>query len=413
MANTTVPASVAAAHRPVWLVVISAAVIVAIAMGLRQVMGLYLKPMTLSLGLGREIFGLMMAIANLVWGIGAPFAGAFGDKFGTGKVVALGAIMTICGLILMQSATSELYLMVSGILLGLGVAGTGITVLVGAAGRAAPPDKRTSAIATIGMGSGIGVLVAVPYTHVLIETMGWNASLLVLAATACVMIPLAMAMPGGASETSGEKPQSLSEALGEAFRHPSFWLLVAGFFVCGFHVSFYAVHLPAFITDKGLPSEVAMWALVVVGVGNILGTWLAGKSARIIQKRISLSCIYIGRAFIFLGILLLPTTVETVLIFSGLLGILWLSTVPLTSSMVATFFGPVWMSMLFGIVFLSHQLGSFLGVWLAGRIFDQYQSYDMVWMISIGLGIFAALVHWPIREEPVARLKSSAGTASA
>ncbi len=377
-------------------------------MGLRQLMGLYLKPVTGELGVGREVFGLAMAVANIVWGMGAPFAGAFGDKFGTGRVVMLGAIMTLLGLVTMYAARSEAMLLLSGLFLGLGVSGTGITVLVGAAARAAPPDKRTSAIATIGMGSGMGVLLAVPYAHLLIETLGWQQSLLVLAATALVMLPLALTLGGGAVHASTARPQTLREALSEAFSHPSFWLLTAGFFVCGFHVAFYAVHLPAYVDDKGLPPSIGMWALVLVGVGNVIGTWLAGKSARYIQKRVSLSLIYIGRAIIFLGILYVPTTETTVLIFSACLGLLWLSTVPLTSSMVATFFGPVWMSMLFGIVFFSHQVGSFLGVWLAGRIFDVTRSYDMVWWISIGLGLFAALVHWPINERPVARLRPQA-----
>ncbi len=401
------PAAQARRASPYWLVILSAATIVGLAMGLRQVMGLYLKPVTETFGFGREVFGFAMAVANIVWGIGAPFAGAFGDKYGTGRIVALGSVMTVAGLVLMYAGGSELTLVASGVLLGLGVSGTGVTALVGAAARAAPPEKRTSAIASIGMGSGMGVLLAVPYTHVLIEMLGWQKSLLVLAATGLVMIPLAVMLPSVTADTGGPRPQSLKEALSEAFAYPSFWLLVAGFFVCGFHVAFYAVHLPAFVGDKGLSPEIAMWALVIVGVGNILGTWLAGKSALFMPKRFSLSLIYFGRTLVFLGILYLPTTETTVLIFSGVLGLLWLSTVPLTSSMVATFFGPVWMSMLFGIVFFSHQVGSFLGVWLAGRLFDATQSYDLMWWISAGLGIFAGLVHLPIREEPVMRLRTA------
>lgn len=402
------PVAAQSATRPLWLVLFSASVIVALAMGLRQVMGLYLKPVTTELQVGREAFGLAMAVANIVWGMGAPFAGAFGDKYGTGRVVMLGALMTMTGLVLMYAATAETMLLVSGFFLGLGVSGTGVTVLVGAAARAAPPEKRTSAIATIGMGSGMGVLLAVPYTHLLIELLGWKQSLLVIAGTALVMIPLATTLGGGSAQSAGTKQQKLKDALGEAFGHSSFWLLVAGFFVCGFHVSFYSVHLPAYVADKGLPASIAMWALIIVGVGNIIGTWLAGKSAAILPKRYGLCLIYVGRAFVFLGILYVPTTETSVLVFSGLLGLLWLSTVPLTSSMVATFFGPVWMSMLFGIVFFSHQVGSFLGVWIAGRVFDVTQSYDLMWWISIGLGLFAALVHLPIREGPVARLRVQA-----
>lgn len=399
------PQSAPTPTRSAWLVLMSACVIVALAMGLRQVMGFYLIPITSELNVGREIFGLAMAVANIVWGMGAPFAGAFGDKFGTGRVVMLGALMTIVGLILMYLAQGEMLLLLSGVFLGLGVAGTGVTVLVGAAARAVPPEKRTSAIATIGMGSGIGVLLAVPYTHLLIEAFGWKQSLLIISATALLMLPLATTLGGGTVQAAGTKPQTLKQALSEAFSHSSFWLLVAGFFVCGFHVAFYAVHLPAYVADKGFPPSLAVKALIVVGIGNIIGTWLAGKSATYIPERFGLCFIYVGRALIFLGILYVPTTEWTILFFSAALGLLWLSTVPLTSSLVATFFGPAWMSMLFGIVFFSHQVGSFLGVWLAGRIFDMNKSYDLVWWISIGLGLFAALVHFPIREKPVARLQ--------
>jgi len=204
------------------------------------------------------------------------------------------------------------------------------------------------------------------------------------------------------------RDQTMLEALGEAFRHPSYWLLTVGFFVCGFHVAFIMVHLPAFTVDQGLPSWVGPYALSVVGIANIMGTFLAGQSGRFLEKREGLSLIYLGRAVLFLGFLFLPMTPASVIILCGLLGLLWLSTIPLTSGLVATFFGTTWMSMLFGIVFLSHQLGSFLGVWLAGRIFDMTKSYDAMWWISIALGVLSALINWPIRERPVERLAAEA-----
>ena len=336
MADTTAAPAATAAQRPLWLMMLAACVIVALSMGIRQVMGLYLKPITSSLGVGREAFGFAMAVANLVWGAGAPFAGAIADKYGTGRVVAFGALMTVIGLVTMRYGQSELMLVVSGFFLGLGVCGTGVTILVGAVGRAATPEKRTNAIAAIGLGSGFGQLLAIPYTHLLIEMSGWQQSLIVLAVTTLVMLPLAAMFGGNSAASAAGKPQTLKEALSEAFGHPSFWLLTAGFFVCGFHVSFYAVHLPAFVTDKGLTSNIAMWALVVVGIGNLVGTWLAGKSAQYVPKRYSLCFIYLGRAAIFLAILYVPITEVSILILSALLGLLWLSTVPLTSSMVAT-----------------------------------------------------------------------------
>jgi predicted MFS family arabinose efflux permease len=297
-----------------------------------------------------------------------------------------------------------LHLFISGVLMGFGVAGAGVNAMVGAVGRAAQPEQRTAAIAALGMGSGIGIFVALPYTHVLIEQLGWKTSLLVLAATAMAMLPLALPVSGKPTVQALDIPQTLSEALREAFRHPSFWLLNAGFFVCGFHVVFYGVHLPAYVADRGLGNDVAVIALTVVGIGNLVGTYLSGQSAKFVEKRIGLSLIYLGRALIFLGFLFLPITGTTIIVLSAALGLLWLSTVPLTSGLVATFFGPAWMTMLYGIVFFSHQVGSFLGVWLGGRVFDVAKSYDAMWWISVALGLFAALVHWPIKERPVARL---------
>lgn len=388
---------------PLWLIVLAAATVAGLGMGIRQVMGLYLKPVTTELGLGREAFGLSVALANIVWGLAAPFTGAISDKYGTGRVVVMGALATAIGVYLLYAARSDTDLLISGLFLGLGVAGAGINATVGAVGRAATPETRTSAIAAIGMGSGIGILVALPYTHVLIEWLGWKSSLLVLAATALVILPLAWPLSGRPPPSRTEAPQSLKAALREAFRHPSFWLLNAGFFVCGFHVVFYGVHLPAYVADQGLSNEVAVTALMLVGLGNLVGTYVAGQWGRTRSKRLGLSFIYAGRAVVFLGFLFLPITPATVLVLSGVLGLLWLSTVPLTSGLVATFYGPRWMTMLYGIVFLSHQVGSFLGVWLGGYFFDRLQSYDAMWWISVALGVFAAAIHLPIREQAVER----------
>ncbi len=391
--------------RPLWMVILAAGLIVGIAMGLRQVMGLYLPPMTKELGIGREPFSMAMAVANLVWGFGAIFAGMIADRYGAGRVVVAGTVATMAGMYLMYAAQSGYDLLISGVLLGIGVSGAGLNSLVGAVGRAAPPDKRTSAIASLGMAAGIGGFVAFPYTHLLMDTFGWKTSLLLLLATTAVMLPLARTMAGKPTAGAGMvDTQGLGSAFVEALTHPSYLLLVTGFFVCGFHVAFYGVHLPGFVADKGLDPSVAVIALTMVGLANLVGTFIAGQSGRFIEKRRGLSLIYFGRCFIFLGLLFLPITPETVIGLSILLGLFWLSTVPLTSSLVAVFFGTRWMSMLFGVVFLSHQLGSFSGLWLAGYLYDQTKSYDMMWWISIALGLFAAAVHWPIQERPVARL---------
>jgi predicted MFS family arabinose efflux permease len=394
-----------AAKLPTWAIILSAGVIVATAMGLRQVMGLYLKPMTNELDIGREPFSNAMAIANLVWGVGAVAAGAIADKYGAGRVIVGSALSTSLGLYLMYAATSPMELYVSGVLLGIGVCGTGVTALVGAVGRLVVAEKRTAAIASLGMAGGIGGFIAFPYAHVLIEWLGWQMSLIVLAVTAAAMIPLAWPLSGKPkTQDANLKPQSLKEAFDEAFAYPSFWLLTAGFFVCGFHVAFYSVHLPAFVADKGLDASVGVWALMAVGIANIIGTYVAGQSARFVEKRLGLSVIYFMRCFVFLGLLFLPINGPVVILLSTMLGLFWLSTVPLTSGLVATFFGTTWMSMLFGFVFLSHQIGSFAGLWLAGRLFDVTGSYDAMWWISVALGLFAATVHLPIREQPVPRL---------
>ncbi len=352
-------------------IVLAAATVAAIGMGVRQTMGLFLKPMTMELGIGREDFALSIAVANLVWGFAAPFTGGVADKFGAGRVVLFGASCTSLGLVAMWAATSRTGLLLAGVLLGLGVAGAGVNALVGAVSRAAPPDKRTQAVAAIGMGSGVGILIALPYTHLLMESVGWKTTLLVLAATCALMLPLALPVSGRPRVVASlEKPQSLGDALREAALHRSFWLLNAGFFVCGFHVVFYGVHLPAYVADKGFDPKVAVLALILVGLGNLIGTYLAGQSGRYMEKRRALSLIYAVRAVVFLAFLFLPVTPQLILAASFILGLAWLSTVPLTSGLISTFYGPAWMTMLYGVAFLSHQMGSFLGVWLGGVVFD-------------------------------------------
>ena len=383
-------------------------IIVGVSMGRNQSMGLYLTPMTSALAIGREPFALSMALVQLLMGVGAPFSGALIDKYGAGRIIVVCVLAAMAGLYMMYAARSGTDLLISGALLGIGVSGTGVTSLVGTIGRMAPPEKRLSAIASVGMAAGIGSFVALPVMHFLIEAVGWQASLLWLIAVTALLIPLAWPIRGRPAMSVGPiRTQTIGESLSEAFRHPSFWLLTAGFFVCGFHVAFIMVHLPAFAIDQGLPGWVGPFALSVVGIANIVGTYVAGQSGRFIEKRRGLSLIYFGRAIIFLGFLFLPITPATVITLCGLLGLLWLSTIPLTSGLVATFFGTTWMSMLFGIVFLSHQIGSFVGVWLAGRLFDATGSYSAMWWMSVALGVVAAALNWPIQEKPVTRLATS------
>jgi predicted MFS family arabinose efflux permease len=399
-AKVAVPVSFVVTMLCVWT-------IVGVTMGRAQSMGLYQIPFLADVKVTSEIFSIAMGLSQLFMGLAAPITGAYIDKLGAGKVVILCVLIACSGLGLMYAATAGWMLLASGVLMGIGASGLGVPSLIGAVSRAAPPEKRMSAIASIGMAAGIGSFIAVPLIHLLMEYVGWQQSLLWLIAITLLLIPVALPLAGKPPVVASTvREQTLKEALSEAFAHPSFWLLTLGFFVCGFHVAFIVTHLPNFAKTQGLPAWVSC-----VGIANIVGTFLAGQSGKYIEKRKGLSLIYFARAIVFSGFLLLPMTPVVVVLLCTILGLFWLSTVPLTSGLVATFFGTQWMSMLFGFVFLSHQVGSFVGVWIAGRLFDTYQSYDTMWWISIALGLLSALVNWPISEKPVARITDAAKAA--
>ncbi len=392
-----------------WLIILAAGGILAINMGIRQTFGLYLKPVTLDLHVSREAFALAIALLNLMWGFGSPFAGALSDRFGALWVMLSGALLYVVGLVVMATSTGESGLVISGILIGLGVAGSGISAVLGVVGRAAPPEKRQMALSLTSMGSAIGQFVALPYAHVLIDGTGWVTSLIVLAVTAALMAPLgialARAVPPIAAPAAGSMPeQRMGAALSEALRHPSFLLLTAGFFVCGFQLAAVGVHLPAFLTDQGFDPSLGVIALTVVGLMNIAGTYFLGRAGELMPKRVVLTLIYLGRGLVFLALLYVPLTETRVIAYAALLGFLWLGTVPLTSGLIVTFFGPRWLSTLYGIVFLSHQVGSFLGAFLGGWFYDQYHSYAMLWWASVGVSLMAAVLHLPIHEVPAPRL---------
>ncbi|MGF1621764.1 MAG: MFS transporter [Rhodomicrobiaceae bacterium] len=403
---------------PFWWVVLAGGAILALNMGIRQTFGLFLAPMTQDLQVSREVFALSIALLNLLWGLGAPFAGALSDKYGAKWVVVSGAALYVAGLLVMANAGGEGGLILSGVMIGLGVAGTGFTAVFGVVGRAAPPEKRAQALSLTAMGSAIGQFMALPYTHVIMSETGWMVTLFVLAATAAVMAPLGLAMASGA-KAAGAKPADvpanappadipMGAALGEAFKHPSFILLTLGFYVCGFQIAAVATHLPAFLIDKNFDPSLGVIALTVIGLFNIAGTYLCGRAGEIMPKRVALTLLYLGRAAVFLGLLYLPLTETTIIVAAAILGFLWLGTIPLTSGLIVVFFGPQWLSMLYGIVFVSHQVGSFMGAWLGGWFFDAYQSYDMLWWATIAVSLIAALCHMPIREAPAPRLGASA-----
>jgi predicted MFS family arabinose efflux permease len=399
---------------PVWTLAICAGAMLAINMGIRQTFGLYLKPVSQDLNLDRQSFSLAMAILNLVWGMSAPFAGALSDRFGAIRVAFAGTASYIFGLFLMATASGGNQILLSGVLLGLGISGTGFTAVFGVVARAAPPEKRASALGVATMGSAVGQFTFLPFAHALLDATGWVTSLLISAGTAALMLPLALALGRGASaepQADAQSGQNLRSALSEALQYPSFLLLTAGFFVCGFHIAAVATHLPAFLTDKGFDSALGAEALMIVGIANILGTYLWGRLGDVMPKRIALALLYLARSLIFLALIYLPLTRAGVLVYAFLLGVLWLGTIPLVNGLIVTFFGPRWLSTLYGIVFVSHQVGSFMGAWLGGWFYDTYRSYDLLWWASIGVGVFSAALHLPIKEDPAPRL-ARAGVAA-
>lgn len=394
--------------RPLWVIILCGGAISGLSVGIRQSFGLFLPPISDDLGLGREVVGFSFGLVTLLWGICAPFAGAIADRFGTARVMVVGTFFYCLGIYTIATATNEADLITSGVLVGLGISGVGFTVVLGAVGRAAPPERRSTALGLASMGGSIGQFVSLPYAYVLISEFGWATSLIVLMISAALMAPLAWGMRSKARIVGHVLDQTLGEALREAVRHRGFLLLTAGFFVCGFHVMFVATHLPAYLEDAGFEPWVGAAAMTLVGLANIFGVLGAARLGDYIEKRLALSIYYALRSLVFFVFIMVPLTEVSVLIFAFTLGLLWLGTVPLTSGLVATLFGPRYMSMLFGIVFMSHSFGSFVGAWLGGFIYDAFGSYTAMWWISIALGFVSAAFNYPIKERPVARLANEA-----
>lgn len=390
------------------LVIVCGCVIALLSFGPRSAMGLLFQPMTEARDWSREIFALAIAIQNLMWGIGQPIAGMSADRFGTWKTMTVGALLYAAGLLMMADAESVVALQLSaGVLIGLGIAFSSFSLVLAAFGRIVTPAQRSLAFG-IGTASGsLGQFIFAPLGNGLIATVGWQQTLILFAGI-IMMIPLmAVALKGKASNQSTSPEvsnQTLKSAISEAFGTRGFILLTFGFFVCGFHVAFITVHLPPYIADIGLDPSWGAIALALIGLCNIVGSLASGYIGGRWSKPIFLSCIYLARSVVIALFLIFPASPLTVLLFSGAMGLLWLSTVPPTSGLVAVMFGPRYMATLFGFVFLAHQVGSFLGVWLGGKLYDETGSYDMIWYVSIALGIFAAAVHWPIEEKPVPRL---------
>jgi MFS family permease len=398
MAATLPPSTARSAVVALPLVIVAGCLISLLSFGPRSIIGLFLAPMTEAREWSREIFALSIAIQNIVWGLGQPIAGAIADRYGSGRVLAAGGLVYAGGLAVMAWAPSPLWLNVSaGLMIGAGMAAASFSIVLAAFGRRVPPERR-SIVFGVGTAAGsMGQFLFAPFGQTLIATFGWSQALVVLAAVTLAIPVLALALVGRPAPVGqAEREQTLAEALCEALTHRSYVLLTAGFFVCGFHVAFITTHLPPYIVDKGLDPRIGAWALALIGLFNIVGSLSSGVIGQNRSKPIFLSLIYLSRAVAISLFLLLPATPATVLVFAAAIGLLWLSTVPPTSGLVAVMFGPKHLAMLMGIVFLSHQVGAFLGVWLGGRLYDETGSYDMVWW----LGIVAAVLHWPIQERP-------------
>ncbi len=394
---------------PIGVIVFCGCLIGIVSFGARAGFGLFLQPISAELHWGREVFALSIAIQNLVWGAAQPFAGMLADKYGSARVLVVGAAIYAGGVALMSYSSEPWQMhMTAGVLVGLGTAFASFMIVMATIARKVTPKWRTLVMGIATASGSIGQFTMVPLGQAFLKAYGWHTALLLLAAIVLLVIPLSATVTGKGAPAPGMRDQTVREAFGEAFSLRSYNLLVAGFFVCGFHVAFILVHLPAYIADKGLPPETAARALAFVGLFNIVGSIGAGFIGARYSKRLSLAAIYILRSMAITAFVLLPTTELTVYAFAAAMGLLWLSTVPFTSGLVAQFFGMRYMAMLFGFVFFSHQVGSFIGVWLGGRLYDAYGTYDVVWWLSVALGIAAAIVHLPIREAPAPRLAAAA-----
>ena len=398
-------------------VLVCGVAILILAMGIRQSFGIFQTPISVDLETGRQVFGLAIAIQNLLWGLAQPFTGAIADRYGPIRVLMVGGVLYVLGLGLATLATDPLGLNVTlGVMIGLALSGCTYVTVLGAVGRVVRPDQRTTAFGICTAAGSFGMFAVVPGAQGLLGAFDWQGAFLVMAIAVSLLIPLAVGLRADPSAQIGlsgrggpaAPNQTLSTAVAEARGHRGYWLLNFGFFVCGFHVAFVATHLPAYLRDSGQSPAINAWALALIGLFNIFGSYLAGRMGRLYREKYLLSAIYLARGVLITAFLVLPLSPATALIFGAGIGFLWLGTVPLTSGLVARVFGVQYLSMLYGFTFLFHQLGAFLGAWGGGYAYDVLGSYDAVWLASIGLALFAAVVHLPIDDAPARRAADAA-----
>ncbi|WP_079202309.1 MFS transporter [Pseudomonas sp. CC6-YY-74] len=393
--------------RTTFWIMVGGSLILALSLGTRHGFGLFLSPMSAEFGWGREVFAFSIALQNLVWGLAQPFTGALADRLGAKRTIIAGGVLYAVGLVLMGLADSPGSLSLSaGLLIGLGLSGTSFSVILGAIGRAVPVEKRSMAMGIASAAGSFGQFAMLPGTLGLIGWLGWSTALLVLGLLVALIVPLASMIKDHPLPVLGHE-QTLREAVREACGHSGFWLLSLGFFVCGFQVVFIGVHLPAYLVDQHLPALVGTTVLALIGLFNVFGTYFSGWLGGRMSKPRLLSALYLARAVVIAAFVMAPLTTWSAYAFGIAMGLLWLSTVPLTNGTVATMFGVRNLSMLGGIVYLFHQIGAFLGGWLGGYMYDKTGNYDLVWQISILLSLLAAALNWPVREQPVARLQDA------
>ena len=385
-----------------WLFILfSASALVTISLGIRQSMGLFLGPISIDLGAGREMFSFAIAMQNLLWGLSSPAFGALADKIGGWKVAALGGALYAAGLALMAGIVTPAGMVIGNTMIGLGLGSAGMAVALGTVSKTAPAEKRTLALGMVTSLGSFGQFALVPVTQVIILDFGWQTAMLTMSLVAASMIAIGLGLRGADSTTSMTVEATLGATVQRAFTSRDYILLTGGFFVCGLHLVFITTHLPVYLSDNAVDPAIASWALSLVGLFNIVGALFFGWVGNTMPKRIPLALIYLMRTIIIAIFITLPVTGTSALIFGAAMGFFWLGTIPLTSGLIVTFFGPRYLATLYGFVFLSHQVGSFMGAWLGGRLYDAFGDYNIMWAINLVAGLGAFLMHLAIRERPI------------
>ncbi|MHC2332545.1 MFS transporter [Bradyrhizobium sp. USDA 4454] len=389
------------------VIIVCGCAIALLSFGPRSSLGFFVQPMGREFAWGRDVFGLAIALQNLLWGLGQPIAGAIADRFGLLRVMIVGALLYAAGLLLMRYSTTSLSLDVSaGVLIGFGLSGSSFNLVLAAFSKLLPAERRGIALGAGTAAGSFGQFLFAPFGVALIDNFGWQAALVVFSALMLLILPLSLALATPPAETNDAAPadqQSIKTALAEAFGHRSYVLLVLGFFTCGFQLAFITIHLPAYLADRGIPATTGGWVVAAIGLFNIIGSLSVGWLQNYFPKRYLLSVIYFTRALATAAFITFPVTPFSAIAFGAVSGLLWLSSVPPTSALVALMFGTRWFSTLYGFAFVSHQVGGFLGVWLGGVVFEQFGSYTPIWWLSVLFGVLSALINLPIVEAPVAR----------